>query len=174
MSALLDLHWDVFVTPGIPTVTSDRPPGTTQQLWSPIASTLISGKRDAILVDTFLTVEPAGALVVDGVAARGKNLTTIDATHGHGDHCFGASIVLQPGNDDSPTIIEETRQYIRDVDRVAETTTTARELYDTMLECYPERVNPGLALWLSARAVTPSYRSPTLHPTITGGRICVQ
>jgi glyoxylase-like metal-dependent hydrolase (beta-lactamase superfamily II) len=95
MSALLDLHWDVFVTPGIPTVTSDRPPGTTQQLWSPIASTLISGKRDAILVDTFLTVEPAGALVVDGVAARGKNLTTIDATHGHGDHCFGASIVLQ-------------------------------------------------------------------------------
>ena len=97
MSALLDLHWDVCVTPGIPTVTSDRPPGTTQQLWSPIASTLISGKRDAVLVDTFLTVEPAGALVVDGVAARGKNLTTIDATHGHGDHCFGASIVLQPG-----------------------------------------------------------------------------
>jgi hypothetical protein len=24
MSALLALHWDVFVTPGIPTVTSDR------------------------------------------------------------------------------------------------------------------------------------------------------
>src|SRR6267142_6851895 len=97
MRALLDLHWDVCVTPGSPTVTSDRPPGTTQQLWSPRASTLISGKRDAILVDTFLTVEPAGALGVDGVAARGKNLTTIDATHGHGDHCFGASIVLQPG-----------------------------------------------------------------------------
>jgi glyoxylase-like metal-dependent hydrolase (beta-lactamase superfamily II) len=59
----------------------------------------------------------------------------------------------RPGNDDSPKIIEETRQYIRDFDRVADTTTTARELYDKMLELYPDRVNPGLALWLSARAV---------------------
>jgi hypothetical protein len=30
----------------------------------------------------------------------------------------------RPGNDDSPKIIEETRQYIRDFDRVAGTTTT--------------------------------------------------
>jgi len=49
----------------------------------------------------------------------------------------------RPGNDDSPKIIEETRQYIRDFDRVAETTTTARGLYDKMLELYPDRVNPG-------------------------------
>jgi glyoxylase-like metal-dependent hydrolase (beta-lactamase superfamily II) len=55
-------------------------------------------------------------------------------------------------NDDSPRIIEETRQYIRDFDRVAETTTTAQELYDKMLEIYPDRVNPG-ALWSSARSV---------------------
>ena len=61
----------------------------------------------------------------------------------------------RPGNDDSPKILEETRQYIRDFDRVAETTTTARGLYDTMLERYPERINPGLALWLSARAAKP-------------------
>ena len=33
----------------------------------------------------------------------------------------------RPGNEDSPKIIEETRQYIRDFDRIAETTTTARE-----------------------------------------------
>ena len=32
MSELLDLHWDVFVTLGIPTVTSALPPGTTQQM----------------------------------------------------------------------------------------------------------------------------------------------
>ena len=61
----------------------------------------------------------------------------------------------RPGNDDSPKIIEETRQYIRDFDRVAGTTTTARGLYDKMLELYPDRVNPGGALWLSARAVKP-------------------
>jgi len=284
MSELLDLNWDVFVTPGIPTVTSDLPPGTTQQMWSPISSTLIYGKRDAILVDAFITVEQAGTLV-DWVVASGKNLTTIYATHGHGDHFFGASTVLQrcprtclvatpdvvkmmrqqaspqglaslwnprfpgqiadhlviaeeltdnvidleghdlvvvplghtdtdnttclhvpsiglvvagdaayngvhqwlaesnpqtrrewiaaldtiealkprsviaghkrPGNDDRPKIIEETRQYIRDFDRVAGTTTTARELYDKMLERYPDRVNPGLALWISARAAKP-------------------
>jgi hypothetical protein len=42
----------------------------------------------------------------------------------------------RPVNDDSPKIIEETRQYIRDFDRVAGTTTTARGLYDKMLELY--------------------------------------
>ena len=94
MSELLDLNWDVFVTPGIPTVTSDLPPGTKQQMWSPIASTLIYGKRDAILVDAPITVEQADALV-DWVVASGTNLTTIYATHGHGDHFFGASTVLE-------------------------------------------------------------------------------
>jgi glyoxylase-like metal-dependent hydrolase (beta-lactamase superfamily II) len=280
----IPLKWDVFVTPGIPMVTSDLPPSTKQGMWSPISSTLIYGQQDAVLVDAFLTVEQAGALA-DRVAASGKNLTTIYATHGHGDHFFGAATLLQafprarlvatpdvvkimrqqaspqslasfwnarfpgqisdqlaiaeeltqnvidleghdlvvvplghtdtdnttclyvpsiglvvagdaayndvhlylaesgthtrrewisaldtieslkpraviaghkrPGNDDDPRIIEETRQYIRDFDRVAETTTTARELYDKMLELYPDRVNPGLALWLSARAMKP-------------------
>jgi hypothetical protein len=45
-----------------------------------------------------------------------------------------------------PKIIEETRQYNRDFDRVAGTTTTARGLYDKILELYPDRVNPGGAL----------------------------
>ncbi len=93
MSALLDLHWDVFVTPGIPMVTSDLPPGATQGMWSPIASTLIYGKRDAVLVDAFITIEQADALV-DWVAASGKNLTTIYVTHGHGDHFFGIGALL--------------------------------------------------------------------------------
>jgi hypothetical protein len=65
----------------------------------------------------------------------------------------------RPGNDDNPRIIEETRQYIRDFDRIAEMTTTAQELYDKMLELYPNRVNPGWALWSSARAVKPKFRS---------------
>ncbi len=277
----MPLNWEVFVTPGIPTVTSDLPPGTEQRLWSPIAATLISGKRDAVLVDAFITVEQAGALV-EWVAASGKNLTTIYVTHGHGDHFFGIGALLErfptaravatpavvkfmqqqaspasianfwnarfpgqipdrlviaeelkgkvidleghdlvvvevghsdtddttclhvpsiglvvagdvayndvhlylvesnahtrrewiaaldtiealhpraviaghkrPGNDDSPRIIEETRQYIRAFDQLAETTTTARELYDRMLSLYPDRVNPG-ALWASARAI---------------------
>jgi hypothetical protein len=53
----LALKWEVFVTPGIPSVTSDLPPGTKQQMWSPASWTLIYGKRDAVLVDAFITVE---------------------------------------------------------------------------------------------------------------------
>jgi glyoxylase-like metal-dependent hydrolase (beta-lactamase superfamily II) len=81
------LRWEVFVTPGIPMVTSDLPPCVKQGMWSPISSTLIYGKRDAVPVDAFITVKQADALV-DWVAASGKNLTTIYATHGHGDHFF--------------------------------------------------------------------------------------
>ena len=63
--------------------------------------------------------------------------------------------IKDPKTDDKPRIIEETRQYIRDFDRLAEKTRTAQELYDKMLELYPNRVNPGWALWSSARAVKP-------------------
>jgi glyoxylase-like metal-dependent hydrolase (beta-lactamase superfamily II) len=60
----------------------------------------------------------------------------------------------KPEKDDGPRIIEETRQYIRDFERVAEMTTTARELYDKMLELYPDRANPG-SLWGSAHVAKP-------------------
>jgi glyoxylase-like metal-dependent hydrolase (beta-lactamase superfamily II) len=278
------LRWEVFVTPGIPIVTRDRPAGVQETYFQAMASTLIYGKSDAVLVDAFMTVEQASALA-DWVASKNKNLTTIYITHGHGDHWFGvgtllerfpnASVVATPNtievmrqnaspealrtawgagfpgqipeklvmaeklegnginleghellvvelghtdtdhttclyvpsiglvvagdaayNDvhlylaesnaqnrqewiaaldkieslnpravvathkrpesvDSPRIIEETRQYIRDFDRLAETTKTAQEIYDQMLALYPSRVNPGWALWSSARAVKP-------------------
>ena len=274
------LKWDVLVTKR-QGLTRDLPPGKEQWMWVPTSATLISGERDAVLVDTFLTVEQSDALV-EWVAASGKNLTTIYVTHGHGDHFFGLAALLdrfpgaravatsgvvkvmrqqaspefvgsfwnprypgqiperlavadelkgtviplegrelvvvevghsdtdnttflhipsaglvvagdvaynddhlylvesnpqtrrewisaldtiealqprtviaghkKPERDDSPRIIEETRQYIRDFDRLADTTTTARELYDMMLELYPDRANPG-ALWGSAHAV---------------------
>jgi hypothetical protein len=54
----------------------------------------------------------------------------------------------RPENDGNPRIIEQTPQYIRDFDRLMETMTTAQELYDKMLELYPNRVNPGWALWV--------------------------
>jgi len=58
----------------------------------------------------------------------------------------------RPGRPDAPTIVEETRQYIRDFDRIAATAQTAKELYDKMLAIHPDRVNPAV-LWNSARAV---------------------
>src|SRR5258706_14227411 len=75
------LKWEVFVSSQIPAVTTDLPPGMTEMKWSPISSTLISGERDAVLVDTFITVEQNRALA-EWVAASGKNLTAIYATHG--------------------------------------------------------------------------------------------
>jgi hypothetical protein len=51
----MPLNWDVFVTPGIPISTSDLPPGMERAMFQAIASTLIYGKRDAVLVDAFMT-----------------------------------------------------------------------------------------------------------------------
>lgn len=59
------------------------------------------------------------------------------------------------GRHDGPEIIEETRQYIRDFDRIAATTSTAGDLYDQVLALHPDRINPD-ALWLSAQALKPS------------------
>jgi glyoxylase-like metal-dependent hydrolase (beta-lactamase superfamily II) len=276
------LKWEVFVTKR-QGITRDLPPGKEQWAWVPTSATLIYGRRDAVLVDAFLTVEQANALV-EWVAASGKNLTTIYVTHGHGDHFFGIGALLDrfpnaravattdvvkvmrkqaspefvasfwnaryPGQiperlvlaeelkgnvihlegdelvaaelghtdtdhttclhvpsvrlvvagdaayndvhlylaesnaqtreqwiaaldkietlkpcaviaghkkaekDDSPRIIGETRQYIRDFARLAALTTTAQELYDRMLELYPDRANSG-SLWGSAHAAKP-------------------
>src|SRR3981189_3420268 len=107
------LRWDVFLAPSLPAITSDLPPGEKERPWPPISSTLIFGERDAVLVDTPITVEQARALT-NWVAARGKNLTMIYATHGHGDPFFGATTVLErfPGARfvARPEVIEIMRQ----------------------------------------------------------------
>ena len=278
------LGWNVYVAPREPMPAGDLAPGERERSWSPISATLISGERDAVLVDALLTVGQAHDLV-EWIDGHGKNLTTVYITHGHGDHWFGLGAVLdrfpnarafalppaiehmrvgstaeffeafwtprfdgklpeelvfpqplegrsidleghelvvvelghtdtdqtrclhvpdlglvvagdaayndvhlylaesnaqtrrewidaldkiealnpravvashkRPENEDDPRTIEQTRQYIRDFDRLAETTKTAQELYDKMLELHPNRVNPGWALWSSARAVKP-------------------
>jgi glyoxylase-like metal-dependent hydrolase (beta-lactamase superfamily II) len=277
------LKWDVFVTPAIPIAQAQRPEGVHETFFQAMASTLIYGTRDAILVDAFMTVKQATTLV-DWVASKHKNLTTIYITHGHGDHWFGVGTVLErfpnarvvatpntvkvmqgnaspqglaawragfpgqipeklvmaeelkghvidlegrdaiavelghtdtdhttclhvpsiglvvagdavyndvhlylvestaetrqewlaaldkiealkpraviashkrPENDDRPETIDETRRYIRDFDRLKATTSSGQELYEKMLKLYPNRVNPGWALWSSAHAAKP-------------------
>ena len=88
------LKCNVFVAPSIPVVTNDFAPGEHERPWPPISSTLIYGSRDAVVVDSFITEKQAHAQA-DWIASMGKNLTTIYATHGHGDHFFGASILLE-------------------------------------------------------------------------------
>ncbi len=278
------LSWDVHVAPAEPLTANDLAPRESARSWSPISATLISGERDAILVDALLTVGQAHDLV-EWIDAHGKNLTTVYITHGHGDHWFGLGAVLdrfpnarafalpgsiaqmrvgstpeslesfwrprfdgklpaelafpeplegrvidleghelvvvelghtdtdqtsclhapdvglvvagdaayndvhlylaesdpqkrrdwiaaldtieslhpraviaghqRAGRHDGPEILEETRQYIRDFDRIAETTSTTQDLYEQVLALYPDRINPD-ALWLSTQAVKPS------------------
>ena len=73
--------------------TQGLPPGKEDLAWVTNTITLISGERDAVLVDTFLSEQQSKELV-DWVAASGKNLTTIYITHAHGDHFFGVKALL--------------------------------------------------------------------------------
>src|SRR6202051_4003322 len=268
------LRYKVF-TVTRPGLNRDVPPGKEPLMWVANSATLIYGEQDAVLVDTFLTVEQCNGLA-DVIVASGKTLKAIYVTHAHGDHFFGIKVLqdrfpdakalatpevrarmkLQstpeklsgrgrkrfpnqipdviaiadplegdeidlegnklvvvrvghtdtddttclhvpsiglviagdvvyngihpflsesngqtrsegiaaldkidslkpsavvaghkiPSNDDSPRNVEETRQYIRDFIRLNDSTKTARELYDKMLELYPDRANPG-SLW---------------------------
>jgi glyoxylase-like metal-dependent hydrolase (beta-lactamase superfamily II) len=61
--------------------------------------------------------------------------------------------VLDP--DSSPRHIEETRRYLRDFDASVGRTSTAMELYETMLLLHPNRVNPG-SLWAAVKASKPT------------------
>ena len=60
--------------------------------FSPQASTLIYGSEEAVLTDPGLTAEQARA-VGDWVEGKGRNLTDIFITHGHGDHWFAAGLL---------------------------------------------------------------------------------
>ena len=63
-------------------------------MFSPLATTLIDGRNDAVLVDSPLTTEQANA-VGDWIEATGKRLTHIFATHGHGGHWFTANVLAE-------------------------------------------------------------------------------
>ena len=47
---------------------------------------------------------------------------------------------------DDPKVIQETRRYLEDVERVAASSHNAREFYDAMVRLYPDRKNRS-ALW---------------------------
>src|SRR6201990_1699253 len=73
--------------------TQGLPPGKEDLAWVSNTVTLIYGERDAILVDTFLSVQHSKELV-DWLIESDKNLTTIYITHAHGDHFLGLKLVL--------------------------------------------------------------------------------
>ena len=115
-------------------------------LYVPSIGLVISG--DAVYNNTHLYLSEC-----DDKAANEwlRALDTIEELHskavvaGHG--------VLDP--DSSPRHIEETRGYLRDFITSLARTSTAKELYETMLSLHPNRVNPG-SLWAAAQASKPS------------------
>ncbi len=92
MTAALQVH--VHLSPSIPTAVTDLPPDLDVRVWSPIATTILTGAREAVVVDPPLTNAQAAATVAR-VAATGRALTTVYVTHAHGDHWFGAAALLE-------------------------------------------------------------------------------
>ena len=85
--------------------------------------------------------------------ARAEWLSALDKIEAlHPEAVVAGHGVVDP--DSSPCHIEETRRYIRDLNTIAPTTSTALELYTKMLALHPNRVNPG-SLWGTAKAVKP-------------------
>jgi glyoxylase-like metal-dependent hydrolase (beta-lactamase superfamily II) len=85
------LSYKVF-TVTRPGLNRDVPPGKESLMWVANSSTLIHGERDAVLVDSFLTVEQCNGLA-DAIAASGRTLKAIYVTHAHGDHFFGLKVL---------------------------------------------------------------------------------
>ncbi len=65
---------------------------------------------------------------------------------------FRTNDLSGPGTKTVRESMEETRQYIRDFDRIAETAATALALYDQMLKLHALRMNVN-ALWTSALTI---------------------
>ena len=74
--------------------TQGLPLGKEDLAWVTNTVTLLYGERDAVLVDTFLSVQHSRELI-EWIRESGKNLTTIYVTHAHGDHFFGLSLLLE-------------------------------------------------------------------------------
>src|SRR5260370_31452362 len=76
-------------------LTRDLPAGDNEDpRWVANSATLIFGDHDAVLADTFTTIEQNERLI-EWVKAHGRNLTHIYLTHGHGDHVYGIGQLLQ-------------------------------------------------------------------------------
>src|SRR4051794_20737865 len=87
-----NLSYDVFINE--PPPQGGVLPNGEPKRFSPMASTLIYGSQDAVLIDAPMTADQAHALG-DWVAAHGRNLTDIFITHGHGDHWFAARLLAE-------------------------------------------------------------------------------
>jgi glyoxylase-like metal-dependent hydrolase (beta-lactamase superfamily II) len=59
-----------------------------------VASVIVMGKTDAVLIDAQWTLSNAHRLIAE-IAETGKELKTINITHAHPDHYFGLGIIAE-------------------------------------------------------------------------------
>ena len=116
--------------------------------------------------DTTVLHGPSLGLVAAGDAVYNDvNLYLNEAGHGGIEGWFGAldSITsLQPstviaghkrdGAEDSPDNIEKTPRYLQDFESAVQRTDSAEDLYNAMIERYPDRINRAV-VWNSAHAI---------------------
>jgi glyoxylase-like metal-dependent hydrolase (beta-lactamase superfamily II) len=88
------LQYELHISDPIPFSSIDTAPNGERQMFQYIATALISGEQDAVLVDPPMTIEQT-ARVINRVESSGKTLKHIFITHGHGDHWFGTGPLLK-------------------------------------------------------------------------------
>jgi glyoxylase-like metal-dependent hydrolase (beta-lactamase superfamily II) len=110
------LKHKTFVTSQIPQSGRGPLPDGSTRMWSPITSTLIMGRDDAVLVDPPLT-EAQAAEVGAWIMSSGRKLKYIYITHGHGDHWFGAIPLLQRFPDVAVLATEGTKEHMASQNR---------------------------------------------------------
>lgn len=89
-----DLRYEVLVNDGVRREREMQLPDGSPIVSSPVASTLVFGDTDAVLVDPPFTYDQIDR-VGDWIEQSGKRLAYIYATHGHGDHWFGADRIMR-------------------------------------------------------------------------------
>ncbi|MFD7873329.1 MBL fold metallo-hydrolase [Streptomyces sp. NPDC059766] len=109
---MTELRYDVMVFDGTRRHGAVRLPDGSPVVSSPLASTLILGETDAVLVDPPFTRDQVRRLG-DWIAERGRRLTHVYATHGHGDHWFGTDLLMRRFPDAVPCATAGTIRLMR-------------------------------------------------------------
>ncbi len=106
-----DLRASVYIAPPTPAVRP--PPASITADWSPISCTLIYSAKEAVLVDTPITIKQTNDLIAwIKKIAPGRKLSYIYITHGHGDHFFGLPLLLDVFPEAVPVATEGTVRHM--------------------------------------------------------------